>query len=156
MNCDAVNDGACATHNIQVFYSSSPLTSYAAGLCRQPLTGANNATACGGGSTCYTDWYLLSTCDLGPFGSTGVNTGNYPSLSGSQSCIPGSTNIQQQLVGTNIAGISNVYWGSIESSVNPEGGAWNQYLTTSSDNSQSDNGKDSDGRGVRCVRGLTH
>lgn len=154
LNCDAVNDGICATHNIQVFYSGSPLTSYAAGLCRIPLTGANGATGCAGGSTCHTDWYLPSACELGPFGSTGVSTGNYPSLPGSQTCTTGSTNIQNQLISTSIASIANYYWSSTEFSDNPRSGAWDQKFAPIGGDSQGGNGKVFTD-GVRCVRALT-
>ena len=93
MFCDAVNDGICATNNILVYLNAYSATNYAAALCSQPLTGSS-ATPCTGGSNCYTDWYLPSVCDLGPFGSGG----NYPTGNGSQSCASGSTNIENQLV----------------------------------------------------------
>lgn len=149
LNCDAVNDGACATRNIQVFYNSSLVTSYAAGLCRQPLTGAST-TACAGGPTCYSDWYLPSACDLGPFG----RGGNYSPESDSQSCTNGSANIQQQLVNANIVGISGNYWSSTEYSDLPQFAAWIQYFASSGDY-QGGIGKVNDD-GVRCVRGLTN
>lgn len=154
LNCNAVNDGACATHNIHVLYSASSATSYAVGLCQQPLTGDNGATACTGSATCYTDWYLPSTCDLGPFGSTGL-TGNYPSPSGSQSCALGSTNIQQQLVSSSIASISGFYWSSTEESSLPKYFAWFQYFASSGD-FQVFNDKNYAGIAVRCVRSLTN
>ncbi|HHF7374038.1 fibronectin type III domain-containing protein [Legionella bozemanae] len=149
LNCDAANDGACATHNVQVFYNSRANTTYATGLCRQPLTG-NSATACAGGSTCYSDWYLPSVCDLGPFGSGG----NYPSSPGSQACTPGSTNIQNQLVSTNITNLSGYYWCSTENSGFPLESACYQYFDSSN---SAQGGVDKHyALGVRCVRSLTY
>ncbi|WP_298624107.1 fibronectin type III domain-containing protein, partial [uncultured Legionella sp.] len=150
LNCDAVNDGACATHNIQVFYKNNALTSYVAGRCRQPLTGDNAETACAGGATCYNDWYLPSTCDLGPFGSGG----DYPSFPGSQSCSIDSTNIQRLLVNTGIASIEGYYWSSTEDSNNTQDFVWHQHFEAS-DNYQSNFTK-INVYGIRCVRNLTN
>lgn len=150
LNCNAVNDGACATTNTFVYYGTG--TNYAVGLCKQALN--NSGTTCSGGSNCYTDWHLPSTCELGPFGSTGLNTGNYPSLSGSQSCSSGSTNIQNELVSTSIVNLSGDYWSATEYSVPPQFNAWAQDFA-SSGSYQGDVAKYI-AIGVRCVRGLTH
>ena len=150
LNCNAVNDGACATTNMFVYYGAG--TNYAAGLCKQALN--NSGTTCTGGSNCYTDWHLPSTCELGPFGSTGLNTGNYPSLSGSQSCSSGSTNIQNELVSTSIVSLSGIYWSATEYSDGPQYVAWYQLFASSGSVQYLDD-KYND-IGVRCVRGLTH
>ena len=150
LNCNAVNDGACATTNTFVYYGTG--TNYAVGLCKQALN--NSGITCSGGSNCYTDWHLPSTCELGPFGSTGLNTGNYPYLSGSQSCSSGSTNIQNELVSTNIVNLSGFYWSATEYSGIPQNVAWYQFFASSGSNQNGSNkGIDI---GVRCVRGLTH
>lgn len=142
LNCDAVNDGACATHNIELFYSSSPLTSYAAGLCREPLTGDNSSTVCTGGANCYTDWYLPSTCDLGS------------SMKTVQSCITGSGNITQQVVlGSSNTNIGGVNWSSTEDSTNPQFSAWSQTFVPANE-IQTSFGKQNT-FGVFCVRNLT-
>ena len=150
LNCNAVNDGACATTNTFVYYGTG--TNYAVGLCKQALN--NSGTTCSGGSNCYTDWHLPSTCELGPFGSTGLNTGSYPYLFGSQSCSSGSTNIQNELVSTSIVSLPGAYWSATEYSVDPQVIAWYQYFASSGGNQGGLN--KSSGIGVRCVRGLTH
>jgi len=149
LNCDAVNDGACATHNIVVFYTSS--TSYAAGLCRQPLTGSSDDCS---EAACYTDWYLPSNCDLGPFGSTGTTGGSYYSFTLSKTCISGSTNIQQQLVEGAGISLAGFYSSSTEYSEPPSDSAWVQNFD-SSGGFQDDSPK-SNANGVRCVRDLTN
>jgi hypothetical protein len=150
LNCNAVNDGVCATANMFVYYGAG--TNYAAGLCKQALN--SSGATCSGGSKCYTDWHLPSTCELGPFGSTGLNTGNYPSLSGSQSCSSGSTNIQNELVSTSIVSLSGDYWSATEYSQQSQDLVWSQYFASSGSYQYSL--PKSGGRGVRCVRGLTN
>ena len=140
LNCNAVNDGACATNN--VFFSYGVANNYAVGLCKATING-------------YTDWYLPSVCELGPFGSTGVGAGNYPSETTSQACTVGSTNIQNQLattsIVTNFTAIS--YWSSTEQSPDPRNLAWFQGLQTTND-FQTDLDKIFN-IGVRCVRALS-
>jgi hypothetical protein len=139
LNCDAVNDGACATNNVFVHYGA---VSNAVGLCKATISG-------------YTDWYLPSVCELGPFGSTGLNAGNYPSLTNSQTCTTGSTNIQNQLVTTSIVtNIAGSYWSSTEGSSSPQNYAWYQYFA-STGSSQSFYVKDLPFFGVRCSRAST-
>lgn len=140
LNCDAVNDGACATNNVFVYYGA---VSNAVGTCKLPING-------------YTDWYLPSVCELGPFGSTGFNTGNYPSYLNSQTCATGSTNIQNQLAGTSIVTNFNAgyYWSSTEYSGVPQFTALRQLLASNGADVQVVSGKTSSS-GVRCSRGLT-
>ncbi len=145
LNCNAVNDGACATTNMFVFYG--PGINYTAGLCKRALS--NSGTTCSGGSNCYTDWHLPSTCELGPFGSNS----DYPSLPGSQSCSSGSTNIQNELVSTSIVSLFGFYWSATEDSGSPQHSAW--YQSFSSSGNQTDNDKGIT-YGVRCVRSLTN
>lgn len=150
LNCNAINDGACATTNMFVYYGAG--TNYAAGLCKKALN--NSGATCSGGSNCYTDWHLPSICELGPFGSTGVETGNYPSFPDSQSCISGSNNIQNELVSTSIVSLSGDHWSSVEFSASPKIPAWYQFFA-SSGSFQVETDKNS-GIAVRCVRSLTN
>ncbi|WP_158307856.1 fibronectin type III domain-containing protein [Legionella drancourtii] len=60
LNCNGKSDGTCNTENIFVYYEGT--ANYAAGICKQPLSGAG--VICTGGANCYTDWYLPSICDL--------------------------------------------------------------------------------------------
>ncbi len=139
LNCDAVNDGACATNNVYVHYGA---VSNAVGLCKATISG-------------YTDWYLPSVCELGPFGSTGLSTGNYPSLTNSQTCTTGSTNIQNQLVTTSIVTNFSVglYWSPTEASSGPQARAWLQFFASTG----SEQGFSNKGGlfSVRCSRALT-
>jgi len=140
LNCNAANDGSCATNNLYVTYGTD---SYAADFCKSTING-------------YTDWYLPSVCEFGPFGSTGLNTGNYPSLTNSQTCINGSANIQDQLVSTNIVTnfTTGKYWCSTEDS-NTAGNAWIQSLDLNGGN-QTSNAHTAHGvAGARCSRTLT-
>lgn len=140
LNCNAVNDGACATNNLFIFYG--PNNDYAAGLCKATIDD-------------YTDWYLPAVCELGPFGSTG-SVGSYPSLTSSQLCTAGTTNIQNQLASPNLVGFSaGSYWSSTEYSSNPANSAWFQALSFSGSDSQADASKNTSPQGVRCVRALS-
>ena len=144
LNCNAVNDGTCATNNVFIHYGVDLSVDYAAELCKATING-------------YTDWYLPSVCDLGPFGSTGINTGNYPNISSSSQACSGSTNIQDQLARENIVTNFNEidYWSSTEVSGTPSK-AWIQHLASSGGGSQSTDAKNSNGvAGARCTRGLT-
>ncbi|MBY0545421.1 MAG: fibronectin type III domain-containing protein [Gammaproteobacteria bacterium] len=151
LNCDAINNGSCAAQNIFTFYGSS--TNYAEGLCQQPIDDSGNT--CSGGTSCYTDWYLPSVCEMGPFGSTGINQGTYPRFNNSPICTVSSTNIQNELVDTSILStFSGYYWSSTEFSGDPQGSAWVQNFN-SSGGAQSSPGKNNP-PGVRCVRSLTY
>ena len=154
LNCDATNDGSCATNNIIIYYEIA--TNYAAGLCKQALD--NTGSICTGGSNCYTDWYLPSVCDLGPFGSGD----NYLSPPGSQQCASGSTNIQNELVSTGIVSNlndSNGYWSSTEyfyPSLDESYFSWYQIFDpVFGQSNQSNDQKNTTGYGARCVRALT-
>jgi len=140
LNCDAVNDGACATNNVFVSYGAG--SNYAVGICKTTISG-------------YTDWYLPSVCELGPFGSTGTDTdSNYPRKTDSQSCTVGTANIQNQLASTEIVSDFVDIWSSTEDSAVPLSGAWYQVLNFG-DGRQRIDGKSSPFRGVRCVRALS-
>ena len=147
LNCDAVNDGACATTNTFVYYGTG--TNYAVGLCKQALN--NSGTTCSGGSSCYTDWHLPSICELGPFGSTDL-TGNYPHLLDSKSCSSGSTNI---LDIKHITNLSGDHWSSTESSREPRDYPWGMYFDLGSGSIQFENANKNNLFRVRCSRALT-
>ncbi len=148
MNCDGIDDGSCNTNNMVAYYQ--PGTAYAGGLCRQPLNGSG--AVCTGGAGCYTDWYLPAVCELGPWGSTGTDTGTYPGF-GTAQCRTG-TNIQNQLVSTGIlSALAGYYWSSTESAENPQEDAWVQDFA-SGGGAQSFPGKNNP-PGARCVRKST-
>jgi hypothetical protein len=140
LNCDAVNDGACATNNLFVFYGTAG--TYAAGLCQSIIDG-------------HSDWYLPSAGDWGPFGSTGMNTGNYPSLMGSQSDAAGSSNIQDQLASTSIVTnfFAGSYWSSTQYSASLGSVAWSQFIQS---NGALTGSNKAAALGVRCARALTY
>ncbi len=148
MNCDGINDGSCNTNNIVAYYQ--PGATYAGGLCRQPLN--NSGAVCTGGAGCYTDWYLPAVCEMGPYGSTGANTGAYPGF-GTAQC-SSSTNIQNQLVSTGIlSALAGYYWSSTEFSEAPQEDAWVQDFASGGD-AQSFPDKNNP-PGARCVRKST-
>jgi hypothetical protein len=148
MNCAGIDDGACNTNNIVAYYH--PAATYAGGLCRQPLN--DSGAVCTGGEACHTDWYLPSVCELGPYGSTGANTGTYPGLGAAQCST--SANIQNQLVSTGtLSSLAGYYWSSTELSADPQEDAWVQDFA-SSGGAQSFPGKNNP-PGVRCVRKST-
>lgn len=139
LNCNAINDGFCATNNLVIFYSSVtlPNTNYAFSQCKQSINSL-------------TDWYLPSTCELGPFGTTG----NYPSIVPSPACTSADMNIQTQLAGHGI-GATGIYSSSTEYSGDPQVGAWYQGLASSGGGYQTSHSKVVDQLGVRCSRALT-
>ena len=140
LNCNGVNDGACATNNVFTIYHAG--NDYAVGLCETTING-------------YSDWYLPSTCELGPFGS---DPSLYPKNINSQTCTAGSTSIQNQLANTNI--VTNFdagnYWSSTEDSVT-SGGVYAWYQALNSNNGfQAISRKDENTAiGARCSRALT-
>lgn len=148
MNCDGINDGSCNTNNVVAYYQ--PGATYAGGLCRQSLN--SSGAVCTGGAGCYADWYLPSVCELGPWGSTGTDSGTYPGF-GTAQC-GASTNIQNQLVSTGIlSALAGYYWSSTEFSGDPQEDAWVQDFA-SSGGAQSFPGKNNP-PGARCVRRST-
>ncbi len=145
LNCDAINDGVCATNNIFAFYGPN----------------GDVASFCKSGIAGYLDWYVPAICELGPFGSTGLNTGNYPSLPGSQSCLS-SDNIQDNLMG--IANFSSTismsgsgYFSSMENSSDPLHNIWGQdFSTVGGDKQAGAVGDKFDPANIlRCTRRLT-
>lgn len=131
--CNGSADGACNSNNIYVYYQSGvPTSYYAAGLCKQTISG-------------YSDWFLPAICQLG-YGSGGVC---------GTSSVPAQQNVQSSLVDSNNPGApTGYYWSSTESSSFPQDNAWAQYLSTAGGNSQSFDFKGSQ-LGVRCSRSLS-
>lgn len=141
LNCNAINDGFCATNNLVIFYSSVTSTSanYAFSQCKQAISGL-------------TDWYLPSTCELGPFGATGQSAGSYPYKVNPPACPSSTMNIQARLAANSI-GATGSYWSSTQYSIYPPN-AWYQSLA-SDGGFQNAFGKNTFRFGVRCVRALT-
>ncbi|MCX7115241.1 MAG: DUF1566 domain-containing protein [Gammaproteobacteria bacterium] len=112
-------------------------SSYAAGVCRQSISG-------------YSDWYLPSICELGyymPNSSTdpGCGTNAEPSMQ----------NMLSNLVDNgNLGNLWGMYWSSTENSNSPNLYAWFQYIASGGSSFQSGSAKASQ-MAVRCVRALT-
>ena len=138
LNCDGLNDGACDSNNIFVYYST-PLADYAAGVCLQGGDSLGNFPCTTG--TCYSDWYLPSMCELGGF-SLGCTS---------------STSIQSQLWNVTmplIGNFANYYWSSTQASSNPASGAYLEHFNPDGGGYSSNLGKPFPFN-VRCSRALT-
>jgi hypothetical protein len=78
--CNGSNDGACDTNNIYVYYQNFangapiPLSFYAAGLCKQPISGLSG-------------WYLPAICEMGYGPLFGCGVVGSPTLQNMQSNI---------------------------------------------------------------------
>lgn len=151
------NDGSANTEDIinalTINYSSPPyssssplpLTSYAAGLCRLVSVDASGAS-CTPPGICYTNWYLPAVCEMGP-GPI------------SAPCIPGNTNIQEQLfentmIPSATLGIASgsAYWTSTEYTTNADIYSWYENFLTGA--SLQDGAPKSTPWGIRCSRTL--
>ena len=154
--CNGNSEGACNTGNIVTFYNqfitnntlgnggSSPFTAsasptnityYAAGLCKQAISGSS-------------DWYLPAICEMGydtdSLGS-GCGTSGAPTLQ----------NIQSSLIDSSgFSAPAGYYWSSTEFSGLPQNYAWYQSFAASGGSYQDTASKDYL-RGVRCSRALT-
>lgn len=109
LNCDAINDGACATNNMLL---SDTTIGNAASFCNVSIDEAGNSH-CSGGSPCFTDWYLPAMCDMGPYGITGLDNGRYPYNGIQRFCITSNETIQQKLTEVNKVtnfDVSSPYW----------------------------------------------
>lgn len=94
--CNGSTDGACNTNNIYVYYqfnaTNAPinLAYYAAGLCRQTISG-------------YSDWYLPAICEMRYTTTLGCGTSAAPTLQ----------NMQANLIEFNSLNLlSGFYWSS--------------------------------------------
>lgn len=154
--CNGNSEGACNTGNIVTFYNqfitnntlgnggSSPFTAsagptnityYAAGLCKQAISGSS-------------DWYLPAICEMG------YDTGSLGSGCGTSGA-PTLQNIQSSLIDSSgFSAPAGNYWSSTEDSGGPQSNAWGQYFAASGGSFQSDTNKTSL-LGVRCSRALT-
>jgi hypothetical protein len=143
--CNGATDGVCNTDNIVSYYNfnranggsaPTPLTQYAAGLCKAPISG-------------YSDWHLPAICEMGyDGGGNGTGCGNAGS--------PTAQNMQSNLVDNgDIGGLAGDYWSSTEVSFIPNQLAFIQTFATGAASAQ-------DGRikdfllGARCARALTN
>ena len=147
LNCNGNLDGACNTNNI-ILSNSPPLTSYAAGICKQSIDSSGN-TPCVS-SDCYIDWYLPSICEMG---YQGLNSQD--SQCGIPPAPPTIQNMQSNLV-DNLSLINDVYWSSTEDSASSTTSvsAWYQVFTFEG-SIQAQAGASDTSFAVRCARALT-
>lgn len=142
----ANNGSANSAAIISALTPPTSLSDYAAGLCSSLSVNASGTALCTAPNTCYTNWYLPAICELTQFNVF--------------LCIPGSTNIQQQLFENALIpgatlGIADPgdYWSSTEDSSDPQNIALGYYFSTSG-GVLTIFTKDSR-LGVRCSRALT-
>jgi hypothetical protein len=135
--CNGNRDGACNTAVLVSFYATTPLNSYAAGLCSATLNG-------------YSDWYLPAICEMG-FDATG---------NGSSCGTPGSPladNMQSRLLDNGgIGGLldNTYYWSSTQYAPVALFGTYAQLFATAGGSDQVGYSK-SAALHVRCARALT-
>lgn len=138
-NCNGKTDGSCNSNNIYIYYSTfatsiPPLSSYAAGRCKQVING-------------YSDWYLPSICDMGP--DSGAMICPFPSLQNMVDNLPmliDNCSGSKCLVGD--------HWSSTEQAGNPSDNAWSECFASGGNSEQCIDVK-SELLGVRCSRTLT-
>lgn len=144
--CAGDRDGACNTNNIVTFYNQfvttntigtggsgpftasagpTPLTAYAAGLCKQTISS-------------YSDWYLPAICELG-YGSA-CGTPSSPTLQNMQSNLVDSLNR-----------LASIYWSSTASSAQPHSDAWIHWFDNTGASMQLAGAKNGTAS-VRCSR----
>ncbi|MCL9684617.1 DUF1566 domain-containing protein [Legionella maioricensis] len=130
--CNGNLDGACNTRVIVNFYPAVNLNFYAAGFCKETISG-------------YTDWYLPAICEMG-YDSLNIGT-----TCGTQA-VPISQNMQSNLVNNgNIGGLAGSYWGSTEDVFNIPTNSFFQDFTSGNQGSGGKNFQ----IGVRCVRAIS-
>ncbi|HSB96820.1 MAG TPA: hypothetical protein VLC91_10235 [Spongiibacteraceae bacterium] len=128
--CNGATDGACNTGQLDAFYGT-PYSNYAAGLCQQISSDNTGAVSLG-------TWYLPAVCEMGGAGAN---------------CVPGSADIDTNLVQLGFGGLSGSYWSSTESSGAPLSTAWFADFATGGGSSQN-NAFKSNSFGVRCARSI--
>ncbi len=143
LNCPGATDGSCNTNNIYVYYSTyavsiPPLSSYAAGLCKQYSDGNS-------------DWYLPSICEMGEEGGMICNS---PPLSQVEQNMAANLSVLLDNC-TCPQCLSGEYWSSTEQEGNPEDNAWVECFASGGASDQCIRGKD-EYLGVRCSRKLTY
>ncbi|MBL7481200.1 DUF1566 domain-containing protein [Legionella bononiensis] len=148
--CSGSYDGACNTAAIVTTLKGPPeqlpINSFAASLCANYQIDSSGNSPCTEGSTCYSNWYLPSICEMGP-------AINEPWAN----CIPGTPNMVDnlgQLISSQCSGLqclSGYYWSSTEFSVNPAGTAWALYFNPGSSSIHNLDNKFLD-LFVRCAR----
>lgn len=154
LNCSGTTDGSCNTNNIYINYNNTApptvLNTYATGICKQKID--SSGTLCTDGLSCYTDWYLPSSCEIG-------------SLVGGSSCPPGIDNmfINLSILVTDPSCIAagcflndSFYWSSTEASYlsNSQSFYWH-FPTNSIPHGYSNATSKSSNQYTRCARALT-
>lgn len=138
-NCNGITDGSCNTNNIYTYYSNfaisiPPISSYAAGRCKQEING-------------YSDWYLPSICDMGP--DSGALICPSPAL---QNMVDNLPILIDNCTGSKC--LVGDHWSSTEQSGNPSDNAWSECFAAGGNSEQCIDLK-SELLGVRCSRTLT-
>ena len=135
--CSGNRDGACNTDVLVGFYTTTPLNSYAAGLCKATLNG-------------YSDWYLPAICEMG-----------FDATSNGSSCgspgAPLADNMQSRLMDNGgIGGLldNTYYWSSTQFGPVAFFGTYAQLFATGGASDQVGYSKDQALR-VRCARALS-
>jgi hypothetical protein len=150
--CNGALDGSCNTANILTFYNQfitnnndlaggtplftasagpTPITYYAAGLCKQTISS-------------YSDWYLPAICQMGYSSSGNTPCGTLAS--------PTLQNMLSNLVNFNTLNlIAGTFWSSTQAVQNTPEQAWFQQFTNKFQSFFTKNGP----AGVRCSRNLT-
>ncbi|WP_133136304.1 hypothetical protein [Legionella rowbothamii] len=138
-NCNGKVDGSCNSNNIYIYYSNfatsiPPLSSYAAGRCKQVING-------------YSDWYLPPICDMGP--DSGAMICPSPAL---QNMVDNLPILIDNCIGSKC--LVGDHWSSTEQAGNPSDNAWSECFASGGNSEQCIDIK-SELLGVRCSRTLT-
>ena len=117
--CTGLNDGNCNTNNILAFYNyyftatptygQTPLTDYAAGLCKATISG-------------YSDWYLPAICEMGAAGEGAGCASNIPNIVDNLPSLIGTSPTNCAYVSAHC--LAGLYWSSTEVSNDPQSNAW--------------------------------
>ncbi|WP_173237355.1 DUF1566 domain-containing protein [Legionella antarctica] len=142
-NCNGATDGSCNSENIYIYYNTiaasvPSLSHYAAGLCKQNISG-------------YLDWYLPAICDMGPDDGELICT-SPPLVQLQQNMADNLSVLLNNCIGAKC--LAGDYWSSTEHSRNPIDIAWSECFAANGASSQCLDNKD-ELLGVRCSRSFT-